>query len=60
MCASYDLEPYMCFVVCHAIFIGVYVIHLQRIYNFGLLHAILSTVLGNIGLYFPLLYYFCD
>ena len=35
-------------------------IRLQRIYNFWLLHAILSTVLGNIGLYFPLLYYFWD
>ena len=35
-------------------------IRLQCIYNFWLLHAILSTVLGNIGLYFPLLYYFWD
>ena len=33
-------------------------IRLQRIYNFLLLHAMLSTVLGNIGLYYPLLYYF--
>ena len=32
-------------------------IRLQRIYNFGLLHAILSTVLDIIGLYYPLLYY---
>ena len=30
------------------------VIRLQRIYNFLLLHAILSTILGNIGLYYPL------
>ena len=36
------------------------VIRLQRIYNFWLLHAILSTVLDYIGLYFPLLYYFWD
>ena len=36
------------------------VIRLQRIYNFLLLHAMLSTVLGNIGLYYPLLYYFWD
>ena len=35
-------------------------IRLQRIYNFWLLHATLSTVLGNIGLYYPLLYYFWD
>src|SRR4051812_22301542 len=35
-------------------------IRLQRIYNFLLIHAMLSTVLGNIGLYFPLLYYFWD
>ena len=35
-------------------------IRLQRIYNFLLLHAILSTVLGNIRLYYPLLYYFWD
>ena len=35
-------------------------IRLQRIYNFWLLHAILSTVLGNIGIYYPLLYYFWD
>ena len=33
---------------------------LQRIYNFLLLHAILSTILGIIGLYYPLLYYFWD
>ena len=33
---------------------------LQRIYNFLLLHAILSTVLDYIGLYFPILYYFWD
>ena len=31
---------------------------LQRIYNFWLLHAILSTVLDIIGLYYSLLYYF--
>ena len=37
-----------------------YLIRLQHIYNFWLLHAILSTVLGNIGLYYPLLYYFWD
>ena len=36
------------------------VIRLQRIYNFLLLHAILSTVLDIIGLYYPLLYYFWD
>ena len=35
-------------------------IRLQRIYNFWLLHAILSTVLDIIGLYYPLLYYFWD
>ena len=35
-------------------------IRLQRIYNFLLLHAILSTVLDIIGLYYPLLYYFWD
>ena len=35
-------------------------IRLQRIYNFWLLHAILSTVLDIIGLYYPLLYYFSD
>ena len=35
-------------------------IHLQRIYYFWLLHAILSTVLDIIGLYYPLLYYFWD
>ena len=35
-----------------------WLIHLQRIYNFLLFHAILSTVLDYIGLYFPLLYYF--
>ena len=35
-------------------------IRLQRIYNFRLLHAILSTVLDIIGLYYPLLYYFWD
>ena len=35
-------------------------IRLQRIYNFLLLHAILSTVLDYIGLYFTLLYYFRD
>ena len=34
------------------------VIRLQRIYNFLLLHATLSTVLDYIGLYFPLIYYF--
>ena len=33
-------------------------IRLQRIYNFWLLHAILSTVLDIIGLYYPILYYF--
>ena len=33
---------------------------LQRIYNFLLLHATLSTVLDYIGFYFPLLYYFWD
>ena len=33
-------------------------IRLQRIYNFRLLHAILSSVLDIIGLYYPLLYYF--
>ena len=37
---------------------ALYVIRLQRIYNFLLLHATLSTVLGNIGLYYPLLYFF--
>ena len=35
-----------------------WLIRLQRIYNFWLLHAILSTVLDFIGLYFTLLYYF--
>ena len=35
-------------------------IRLQRIYNFLLLHAILSSVLDVIGLYYPLLYYFWD
>ena len=35
-------------------------IRLQSIYNFWLLHAILSTVLDYIGLYFSLLYYFWD
>ena len=35
-------------------------LRLQRIYNFWLLHAILSTVLDIIGLYYPLLYYFWD
>ena len=34
------------------------VIRLQRIYNFWLLHAILSSVLDIIGLYYSLLYYF--
>ena len=33
---------------------------LQRIHNFLLLHAILSSVLDIIGLYYPLLYYFWD
>ena len=33
---------------------------LQHIYNFWLLHAILSTVLDIIGLSYPLLYYFWD
>ena len=33
-------------------------LRLQRLYNFLLLHATLSSVLGNIGLYYPLLYYF--
>ena len=37
-----------------------YVIRLQHIFNFWLLHAILSIVLDYIGLYFPLLYYFWD
>ena len=37
---------------------GASMIRLQRIYNFLLLHAILSTVLDIIGLYYPLLYYF--
>ena len=32
-------------------------IRLQRIYNFWLLHAILSTVLDVYGLYYTLLYY---
>ena len=27
MCASYELEPYMCFEVCHAIFTGVYAMY---------------------------------
>ena len=36
------------------------VIRLRRIYNFLLLHAILSTVLDYIGLYYPLLFYFWD
>ena len=35
-------------------------IRLQRIYNFLLLHAILSSVLDMIGLYYSLLYYFWD
>ena len=34
------------------------VIRLQRIYNFLLLHAILSSVLDVYGLYYTLLYYF--
>ena len=33
-------------------------IRLQRIYNFLLLHAILSSVLGVYGIYYALLYYF--
>ena len=37
-----------------------WVIRLQRVYNFWLLHATLSTVLDYIGLYFPHLYYFWD
>ena len=35
-------------------------IRLQRIYNFLLLHAILSTVLDVYGLYYTLLYHFWD
>ena len=35
-------------------------IRLQPIYNSLLLHAILSTVLDIIGLYYSLLYYFWD
>ena len=27
MCASYELEPYMCFGLCHAIFTGVYAMY---------------------------------
>ena len=27
MCASYELEPYMSFEVCHAIFTGVYAMY---------------------------------
>ena len=27
MCASYELELYMCFGLCHAIFIGVYAMY---------------------------------
>ena len=27
MCASYELELYMCFEVCHAIFTGVYAMY---------------------------------
>ena len=27
MCASDELEPYMCFEVCHAIFTGVYAMY---------------------------------
>ena len=44
--------------IIHALNLSRRVIHLQRIYNFWLLHSILSTVLDYIGLYFPLLYYF--
>ena len=35
-------------------------IRLQRIYNFWLFHAILSTVLDIYGLYYTLLYHFWD
>ena len=35
-------------------------IRLQHIYNFLLLHAILSTVLDVYGLYYTLLYHFWD
>ena len=35
-------------------------IRLQRIYNFLLLHAILSSILDIIWLYYTLLYYFWD
>ena len=35
-------------------------IRLQRIYNFLLLHAILSSILDVYGLYYPLYYYFWD
>ena len=41
----------------HELSLGM-LIHCKCIYNFWLLHAILSTVLGNIGLYYPLIYYF--
>ena len=50
------------FIIClledeHELSLGM-LIRLQHIYNFWLLHAILSTVLGNIGLYYPDLLFF--
>ena len=43
---------------CHFTVTDAGLIRLQRIYNFLLLHAILSTALDIIGLYYSLLYYF--
>ena len=34
MCASYELEPYMCFGLCHAIFTEVYAMYFYDQYGY--------------------------